>query len=82
MQISVRSSVSRRCIRSNALYLILEYDYIPDILERRGPHREKHLSLAQEKADQGKIVMAGATGDPVSKALFIWKDVSTKVSHL
>jgi hypothetical protein len=25
---------------------LLHYDYVPDILERRAPHREAHLALA------------------------------------
>ena len=40
---------------------ILYYDYIPDVLEKRGPHRELHLSLAQGLADEGKCLSGGPT---------------------
>jgi uncharacterized protein YciI len=45
---------------------LLFYDYVPDILERRGPHREGHLALLRRWKDEGRVVMAGATGDPPS----------------
>ncbi|CAL5223834.1 g6413 [Coccomyxa viridis] len=57
-------------------YHVLQYKYVPDILEKRGPFREKHLELAGQKRDEGKIVLAGALTDPVDTALFIWKNAS------
>jgi uncharacterized protein YciI len=45
-------------------HLILFYDYVPDIVERRPPHREAHLARIGEEVDAGRIVMAGAVGDP------------------
>ena len=30
-------------------YHALLYSYVPEILEKRGPHREEHLSLAKQK---------------------------------
>lgn len=51
--------------------LILIYKYVPDILERRGEHREAHLAwLAQWQAD-GWLIAAGAFGEPPSGALFL-----------
>lgn len=44
---------------------ILFYDYVEDILERRGPHREAHLQRIREARDRGRITLAGALGDPV-----------------
>jgi uncharacterized protein YciI len=43
---------------------ILFYDYVADMLERRAPHREAHLELIRSEKDAGKIVIAGALGDP------------------
>ena len=37
----------------------------------------KCLYLAQ--ADAGKMLIAGAAGDPVDSGLFIWQDVSKQV---
>lgn len=57
-------------------YYILNYKYVSDILEKRGPHREAHLGAANKQLNAGKIVMAGAAGDPVEGAVFIWKNVT------
>lgn len=53
--------------------LALIYDYVPDVLERRAPYREAHLSLLRRLADDGVVVMAGATGDPVTGALIVFR---------
>ncbi len=43
---------------------LLQYEYVPDIAERRAPHRAAHLSLIEEYHAEGKLVIAGAVGDP------------------
>lgn len=48
----------------------LTYDYVPDILERRAPHREAHLAHVGTWHDRGELVIAGALGDPPRGALF------------
>ena len=53
---------------------LLIYDYVEDILDKRGPHRDAHLAHARAQKEDGKIVMAGATGDPVAGAVFVWTD--------
>lgn len=55
------------------MYYILFYDYVADIVERRGPHRPAHLELAEAARAAGRIVLAGAYGDPVKGAAFIWR---------
>jgi uncharacterized protein len=50
--------------------LALFYDYVPDILERRAPHREAHLAHANAAAERGELVIAGALGDPPQGAMF------------
>ena len=62
-------------------YKILQYQYIPEILERRGPHREGHLSAAKQLVEQGKCVLGGAAGDPVSLGVFVLKGMSDEVRH-
>lgn len=57
-------------------YHVLQYDYVPDILEKRDPYRAEHLEGAKNMAAQNKLVMAGALADPVDGALFIFKGVS------
>ena len=53
-------------------YLLLEYTLVDDYLERRGPLREEHLSLARAAADRGDLVLAGALADPADRALLVW----------
>ena len=52
-------------------HLILLYDYVPDILERRAPHREAHLARIAEWISSGRMLLAGPTGDPPAGALFV-----------
>jgi uncharacterized protein YciI len=48
---------------------ILTYDYVPDILERRGPFREEHLRLLSEHG----CVMGGAVGDPPHGGVLVFE---------
>lgn len=43
---------------------LLFYDYVEDIVERRGPHRDAHLAHIARWKDDGRVVIAGAIGDP------------------
>lgn len=43
---------------------LLLYDYPPDVVERRAPHREAHLALVREWKAAGRLRLAGALGDP------------------
>ncbi|KAG0611230.1 hypothetical protein M758_7G124800 [Ceratodon purpureus] len=53
-------------------YFALTYDYIPDILEKRGPYRPGHIELAKALEAEGKMLLGGAWGAPVDGALFIF----------
>lgn len=64
--------------RLAATRYILQYDYIPDVLEKRGPFREGHLKLAQDLNEEGKCLSGGPTG-PVGMevptgAVFVFTD--------
>jgi uncharacterized protein len=54
------------------LYFALFYDYVPDIAERRKPHREAHLALLRALHAEGRLAMAGAF-QPLDGALLIFK---------
>jgi uncharacterized protein len=49
----------------------LFYEYVPDLLERRAPHREGHLALIRRWHEDGRVVMAGALGDPPHAGLIV-----------
>lgn len=50
----------------------LFYDYVYDVLQRREPHRAEHLANVHAWKDDGRILMAGALGDPPYGALFVF----------
>ena len=51
---------------------LLFYDYVENVVERRAPHREEHLALAGRWKDDGRILMAGAIGDPPHGAVLVF----------
>lgn len=55
------------------MHFALFYDYVPDVLERRAPHRAEHLALAREYHAAGKLLLAGAFDPAAEGALFVWK---------
>jgi uncharacterized protein YciI len=56
--------------------LLLWYDYVPDVLERRGPVRQEHLAKIAAAVQAGRLLSGGAVGDPPSGALFVWTEGS------
>jgi uncharacterized protein len=54
---------------------ILFYEYVKDMADRRGPHREAHLARIHSEREAGRIVMAGALGDPPTSAAIVFADV-------
>lgn len=63
----------RRLRYIGRMYFALFYDYVPDVLEKRTPHRPGHLALAKEHQAAGKLVLAGAFDPPSDGALFVFK---------
>ncbi len=55
------------------MYFALFYDYVPDVLEKRAPHRSGHLALAKEAQAAGKLILAGAFDPPTDGALLVFK---------
>lgn len=55
-------------------HYLLSYELAPDYLERRGALREPHLALAWQAADDGKLLLGGAVGEPVESALLLFAD--------
>jgi hypothetical protein len=54
---------------------ILFYEYVKDILDRRGPHREAHLEHVRAHKYEGNVIMAGALGDPPTGAAIVFRGV-------
>jgi uncharacterized protein YciI len=54
---------------------LLLYDYVEGMLERRAPHREAHLAALERERAAGRVVLAGAYGDPPSGAAILFSGV-------
>jgi uncharacterized protein YciI len=59
---------------------ILQYEYVPDIADKRAPHRQAHLDLIAAYHGDGRIVMAGAVGDPPHAGLLIFRTAQEAAS--
>jgi uncharacterized protein YciI len=55
------------------VHQVLFYDYVENAVERRAPFRPTHLAWAREWKDDGRLVMAGALGEPPHGALFVFR---------
>ena len=56
------------------MHHILFYEYVKDMAERRGPYREAHLARIHSERDAGRLVMAGALGNPPIGAAIVFGD--------
>ena len=59
-------------------------DYVPDVLEKRQPHREGHLDLAKRFIGEGRCLSGGPTGpqnmEVPTGALFVFTDYEAAMS--
>jgi uncharacterized protein YciI len=65
---------------------LLRYDYVPDVLEKRGPYRADHLNLAKRMIAENKCSGGGPVGEINMKvptgALFIFSDLEAAQSFV
>lgn len=57
------------------MHHILFYDYVENMASRRGPYRAEHLERIAAERDAGRVVMAGALGDPPHGAAIVFRGV-------
>lgn len=50
---------------------LVSYGYVPDMAERRTPHRPAHLAHAQRAQAEGRLLFAAATLDPIDAAYLV-----------
>jgi uncharacterized protein YciI len=55
--------------RTPAVYTVVLYEYVDNMLERRKPYREAHLARLDEAKARGELLNAGAFGDADSAVL-------------
>lgn len=58
------------------LLQLLHYEYVPDMAERRAPHREAHLELIRGFQADGRLVVAGAVGVPPRTGLLAFRELA------
>ena len=63
------------------MHWVLTYDYVDDIATRRAPFREAHLGLVRDVHDRGALLMAGAVGEPIEGALFVFTGEDSTVAE-
>ena len=62
-------------------HYLLIYDLADDYLARRGEFRGVHLKMAWEAHAKGDLVLGGALGEPVDRAILMFKGESPKVAE-
>jgi uncharacterized protein YciI len=55
-------------------HYLLVYTYVPDMAERRRPHRQAHLEHIKAEREAGHLALAGAF-DPVTGGAFMFEGV-------
>ncbi len=54
------------------LYVLL-YDVVDDFAARRTPQRAAHLARVRDASARGELILAGALGDPPTRALLVFR---------
>jgi uncharacterized protein YciI len=55
---------------------VLLYEYVADIVERRGPYREEHLRRIEALRAADRLIVAGAFGDPPAGGVIGFKGLT------
>ncbi|CAF0740885.1 unnamed protein product [Adineta steineri] len=56
---------------------VLQYEYVCDVVEKRKPHREAHLSFIGKQVENGNVLLGGAVSSPPTSALIIFRNLSS-----
>ncbi|MBM4341511.1 MAG: hypothetical protein FJ110_18450 [Deltaproteobacteria bacterium] len=60
-------------------YYALIYYVVEDYVARRAAYRDEHLRLGREANRRGELILGGALGDPVDKALLVFRVLDISV---
>ncbi len=53
---------------------VLLYEYVEDMAQRRGRHRAAHLQRIRAEQEAGRVILAGALGDPPTGGAIVFRD--------
>jgi uncharacterized protein len=62
-------------------HYLLIYEVVDDYVAKRMPFRPLHLSLAEQAAERGELVLGGALMDPVDKAVLLFRATGPEVAE-
>jgi uncharacterized protein YciI len=62
------------------MYLVLLYETVEDLVEKRKPYREAHLAMARKAHAEGSLLMAGALMPP-NAALLLFRGEGPEVAE-
>jgi uncharacterized protein len=62
-------------------YFVLTYETVENFTERRTPYRPAHITQVRDAHARGELVMAGATGDPPTGALLVFRAPDRSVAE-
>jgi uncharacterized protein YciI len=57
------------------MHHLLLYEYVEDIVQRRGPFREAHIERIHAEREAGHVGLAGALGEPPAGGAIVFQDV-------
>jgi len=63
------------------MHFILFYEYIPDVVEKRAPHRAAHFEYVKQAFDAGEVVLGGALADPIDGAVIVFRGSSPEAAE-
>lgn len=70
---SISSTTSLQAAAEPTKRFILRYNYVTDVLEKRGPYREQHLDLAKRSCISGGPTASTADPSIPTGALFVFE---------
>lgn len=55
------------------MHYLVFYEFAPDYLERRTPHRKEHLQLAWDAQARGELILGGPLAEPVDGGVLLFQ---------
>jgi uncharacterized protein YciI len=62
-------------------YFALIYYVVDGFVARRTAFREEHLRLVEKANRRGELILAGALGDPVDRALLVFRTQDRSIAE-
>jgi uncharacterized protein YciI len=56
---------------------ILQYEYVKNVLEKRAPYRQDHLTHFGKQVQSGNVILGGAVDNPPTGALMIFRTIKS-----